>query len=317
MHITLRQLRYFVHIARNRSFSRAAQQLGIAQPALSQNIAALEESLGARLFERHAKGVDLSPEGQRLYERAVQLIGHVDALRHDIHGHDALPTGPVRLIMAGSVAAVLIAPLLREITLRYPGIRLAVSDSMSFEARLQVEAGHADLALMPNASEMQGMDAMPVFEEHFMVYGAPQTMQREPPSIDFARLARWPLAAPDRAHDLRKLIERAALAIDQPLDVRHELNSPAMLVSVVREGLAYAVLPPSSCAEAVAAGVIVGRPIADASLSRVQAIVWPQARPLSAAAAAVRDLLAEVASQQLRAGLLYGRAITPAHAVRP
>ncbi|SCK35176.1 LysR family transcriptional regulator, nitrogen assimilation regulatory protein [Variovorax sp. HW608] len=309
MHITLRQLKYFVEIARSRSFSRAAQQLGIAQPALSQNIAALEDELGAKLFERHAKGVDLSPEGQRLYERAVELISGFDALRGDVHGHDVLPVGPVRLMVAGSVAGVVIAPLLAAVATRYPGIRLTVSDGLSSEVRLQVEAGHAQLALMPSPSELQGMDAMPVFEERFMVFGAAKLMRREPAEIAFAQIAQRPLAAPDRAHDLRKIIERAALAIDRPLDVRYELNSPPMLVAVVKEGLAYAILPPSSCIEAVAAKSIVGRPIAGTELSRVQAIVWPQQRPLSPASMAVRDLLAEVVREQLEAGLLYGRLI--------
>lgn len=311
MNITLRQLRYFVEIARSRSFSRAAQQLGIAQPALSQNIAALEDDLGAKLFERHAKGVDLSPEGQRLYDRAVVLLSEFDSLRGDVHGTDALPAGPVRLMVAGSLAAVVIAPLLQAVASTYPGIQLSVNEGMSFEARLQVEAGHAQLALMPSPSDIQGMSAMPVFEERFMVFGSPKLMRREPAEVAFAQVARWPLAVPDRAHDLRKIIERAANAIDQPLDVRYELNSPPMLVAVVKEGLAYAVLPPSSCMEAAAAKSIVGRPIAGTDLNRVQAVVWPQQRPLSPAAAAVRDLLIEVVRSQLESGLLYGRLIEP------
>ncbi len=313
MHITLRQLKYFVEISRSRSFSRAAQQLGIAQPALSQNIAALEDELEAKLFERHAKGVDLSPEGQRLYERAVELIAGFDALRRDVHGRDVLPAGPVRLMIAGSVAAVVIAPLLGAVASQYPGIRLTVSEGLSSEARLQVEAGHAHMALMPSPSEMQGMESMPLFEEHFMVFGAAKVMRREPAEIAFELIAQRPLAAPDRAHDLRKIIERAANSIDQPLDVRYELNSPPMLVAVVKEGLAYAILPPSACIEAVTAKSIVGRPISGMDLSRVQAIVWPHERPLSPAALAVRDVLAELVRGQLGAGLLYGRLIETSH----
>ncbi|TWD72380.1 LysR family transcriptional regulator [Variovorax beijingensis] len=313
MHITLRQLKYFVEIARSRSFSRASQRLQIAQPALSQNIAALEDELGAKLFVRHAKGVDLSPEGQRLYDRSLDLIASFDTLRGEVHDRDALPAGAVRLMVAGSVAGVVIAPLLHAVATSYPDIRLTVSDALSSEARREVEAGHAQLALMPSPAELQGMEAVPVFEEHFMVYGAAKLMRREPAEIAFAELARRPLAAPDRAHDLRKIIERAAIAIDQPLDVQYELNSPPMLVAVVKEGLAYAILPPSSCIEAVAAKSIVGRPIAGTNLSRVQAIVWPQERPLSPAAVAVRDLLAQVVRQRLEAGLLYGRLIEPGH----
>ncbi len=313
MNITLRQLKYFVEIARSRSFSRAAQHLGIAQPALSQNMAALEDELGAKLLERHAKGVDVSLEGQRLYERAMLLLAEFEGLRNDVHAGEAKPSGPVRLMMAGSVAGVLVAPLLQAVAAQYPDIQLSVSDGMSFETRLQVEAGHVQLALMPSPSDMQGMRFMPVFEEHFMVFGAPKLMKRQPAEVALSRVAGWPLAAPDRAHDLRKTMERAASAIDQPLDVRYELNSPSMLVAVVKQGLAYAVLPPSSCMEAVAAGSIAGRAISGSTLSRVQAIVWPEQRPLSAAAVAVRDLLVQLVSAQLEAGLLYGRLISASH----
>lgn len=313
MNITLRQLRYFVEIARSGSFSRAAQHLAIAQPALSQNIAALEDDLGAKLFERHAKGVDLSVEGQRLYARAQVLIAEFDALKHEVHASDTKPSGSVSVMLAGSVAGVLVAPLLQAVATSYPDIQLSISDGMSFEARRQVEAGHTQLALIPSPSDMQGMHSMPLFEEHFMLFGAPSLMQPAQSEIAFTQLAHLPLAAPDRAYDLRKMLERAAHAMDQPLDIRYELNSPPMLEAVVKHGLAYAVLPPSSCLAAVAAQSIVGRPIAPAELNRVQALVWPQQRPLTPATAAVKQVLVAIVGQQLAAGLLYGRPIAPAH----
>src|SRR5690606_20041623 len=63
MNLTLRQLRYFVEVAQCQNFSKAAQRLLIAQPALSQNISRLEKELGAPLLERHARGARLTPEG--------------------------------------------------------------------------------------------------------------------------------------------------------------------------------------------------------------------------------------------------------------
>ena len=70
MKITHRQLKYFVEIARTGSITTAATTLRIAQPALSHHIAAIEEELGVTLFERHARGVRLTAEGQRLLERS-------------------------------------------------------------------------------------------------------------------------------------------------------------------------------------------------------------------------------------------------------
>ncbi|WP_011301868.1 LysR substrate-binding domain-containing protein [Cupriavidus necator] len=309
MNITLRQLRYFVEIAQSRSFSRAAERLRVAQPALSQNISSLEDSLGAKLFERHARGVEISPAGERLLTSAIDILARTDALKDDIDGRASLPTGSVRLSIAGSIAGAVIAPLLGAVAREYPGIEVTVRESMSFESRALVESGQAHLALMPSPSEIQGMASIPLYEERFMLYGTRAAMRRKPETMTFAEVAELPLAAPDGAHDLRKIIERAANAIGRSLDVRYELNSPQMLIALARDGLAYVVMPPSACLEAVAAKSIVGRPVTEPDLTRIQALVWPGDRPLSPAAAAIRDLIAHIVGDLVERGALPGRTV--------
>lgn len=309
MNISLRQLRYFVEIAQSKSYSRAAQHLNIAQSALSQNISALEEDLEVKLFTRHPRGIELSQAGEILLEKALDLIARTDALKEQLGGRDALPQGAVRLSIAGSLAGILVAPLLRETALAFPGIELSVREGLSSEVRAHVESGEAHLAAMPSPSELLGMASMTLFEERFMLFSASRTKQRKPTPIRFSDLALLPLAEPDGAHDLRKIIERAADAIGRPLDVRYELNSPAMLVSVVREGLAHSVMPPSACSDALAAGVITGQHIVEPELTRLQAVVWPRDRPLGGAAVAVRETLVKVVHQLLADGRLHGRIV--------
>jgi LysR family nitrogen assimilation transcriptional regulator len=309
MNITLRQLRYFVEIAQSRSFSRAAERLRVAQPALSQNISSLEDSLGAKLFERHARGVELSPAGQRLLASASDILARTDALKNEIDGRASLPTGNVRLSIAGSIAGAVIGPLLGAVACDYPGIEVTVRESMSFESRALVESGQAHLALMPSPSEIRGMASMPLYEERFLLYGTRAAMRRKPETMTFAEVAELPLAAPDGAHDLRKIIERAANAIGRSLDVRYELNSPQMLIALARDGLAYVVMPPSACLEAVAAKSIAGRPVMEPELTRIQALVWPEDRPLSPAAAAIRDLIARIVGDLVESGVLPGRMV--------
>jgi len=309
MNVTLRQLKYFVEIAQSRSFSRAAVRLRVAQPALSQNISALEDTLGSKLFERHARGVELSPAGQQLLARANDILARADALKDDIGGSVALPTGSVRLSIAGAIAGAVIAPLLSAAAREYPGIELAVRESMSFESRALVESGQAHLALMPSPSEIQGMASLPLYEERFLLYGKPSIMRRKPEIMTFAQAAQLPLAAPDRAHDLRKIIERAANAINRRLDIRYELNSAPMLIAVAREGLAFVMMPPGACLDAVAAKSLSGRVVAEPELTRIQALVWPEDRPLSPAAAAIRDLIARIVGDLVKGGRLPGRLI--------
>lgn len=311
MKLTLRQLRYFVAIAQSRSFSRAAAQLAIAQPALSQNIASLEELMGARLFERHARGVDLSPAGERLFAEAVDLLARTEALPAHVAGSQTRLQGLVRLAMAGSLAAVVVAPLLRRMRERLPGVTLDVSEGLSSEVCMQLESGRVDLAVMPGASALQGIASMPLYEERFMLYGAVAAMKALPASPSLARVAGLPLAEPDGAHDLRKIIERAATQQGLRLDVRYELNSPPMLMAVVREGLAFAVMPPSACVDAVALGDVEGRPIRGGDLARVQAVACPLRPTPTPATSAVRDLLIEVVHGLIADGRLSGRRLRP------
>src|SRR5262245_47093492 len=85
----LRQLKYFVAIARHGSFSAAALHIGVAQPALSTQIAHLEDELGQALFARHARGVRLTAAGETFHDHAVAILQRVDAARLALRPHDA------------------------------------------------------------------------------------------------------------------------------------------------------------------------------------------------------------------------------------
>jgi len=307
--MTLRQLRYFVEIARTRSITQAAQSLGVAQPALSTHIATLESELGVRLFERHAKGVELSEAGERLYARALELISGFDNLKRDVNQTEDSPVGKVRLCIGGAIAAIVAPPLLRSMAERYPLVDLHVTDALSHEIQMQLEAGVAELALMPNAAEIPGMSSVSVLEEPFMLFGAAELMRDRPPVVPFADVARLPLTAPDRAYDARKVIERVAANAGFTLDIRYELNSTGMLIGVVKEGLAYAVLPSNLCHEAVATGALARRAIDSQPVTRVQAIVWLSDRALTPAAVAVREQLAQTVRVLVAKGSLEGRAV--------
>ena len=313
MRTTLRQLRYFVVIARERSLSRAATQLGVAQPALSQNMRALEEDIGAPLFQRHARGMALTAEGQRLVGEARRLLGEVAELPTRVTGHAAEPAGRVRLALAGSLSGVLVAPLIAAVRARFPAVELTLTDGMSSDTRRQLESGQLDLALIPGADGLFGMDVLPLFEEHFMLFGAAADMQDMPRRVTLAQALAHPLAAPDRAHDLRQCIDRAAASRQLAANVCYELNSPPMLVGVVKAALAHAVLPLGPCLDALASGEIAGRPVAARELHRVQSLVWPRDGAPAPAVTAVRHTLAQLVAQALRGGRLHGRLLRSSH----
>lgn len=309
MRITHRQLKYFVEIARSGNITTAASTLGIAQPALSHHIATIEEELGATLFDRHARGVKLTREGQRLFDRATSILGQLDRLKDDVLSAGNQPRGPVALCIAGAVAAVLAAPLYRQLEQRAPEVRLQLTTGMSTEARALVESRRVDLALMPTGFELPGLVAHPVFEEAFYLFGQRGLFGRTRKRIRFADIGMRPLVAPDRDHDLRKLIERSALSLNCPLNVRYELNSAELSRELVNDGLAFAIMPRNAYS-AAAGGEVIAAEIVDPPLTRTQSIVWVADNPLTAAGEALRQVLVDVIAELVHVGTLKAKLLS-------
>lgn len=137
----LRHLRYFVAVAEELSFTRAAQRLHIAQPPLSTQIKALEEELRAPLFERERRRIYLTPAGRRLLERARAVLASVEEARLEARGAAA---GDVGHITIGYTASAMLTPrlpaVLRAWRQAQPGVRLQLQEMSSLE---QLDALHA------------------------------------------------------------------------------------------------------------------------------------------------------------------------------
>lgn len=307
--MTPRQLRYFVEIARTGSMTTAAGQLHIAQPALSHHLAAMEEELGVALLKRHARGVELTVEGRRLLDRAAAILRQMDRLRDDVRDASTAARGSVGLCIVGSVAPLLAVPLLHELETRYPEVKLQLSTGMSREAQAMVEARRVDLALLPTAFELTRLQVLPVFEERFCLFGHRRLLKGRAATIAFRALADRPLVAPDRDHDLRRLVERTALAQNCTLDVRYELNNPELLRAVVSEGLAFAIMPRNAFPLAQQQDIAV-REIVDPPLERTQSIVSLVDHPLTPAGEAVRQVLLDLIRTLAAEGTLRARLLT-------
>lgn len=150
----LRHLRYFVAVAEAGHMTRAALALGIQQPPLSQQIKALEQELGLRLFQRHPKGVALTDAGQQLLDEARRLLGDLAAMQERLRRVARGERGRLRVAFTSSAAAHAFTPrLLRECRRRYPEIGLEVSESSAAEITEALAAGrlHGGLLRVPVA----------------------------------------------------------------------------------------------------------------------------------------------------------------------
>lgn len=166
----LRQLRYFIAVAEERHFGRAAQRLGMAQPPLSQQIRQLEDQLGVTLLERTTRRVDLTPAGQELLERGRAVLAEIATLEADVHRIGAGTTGVLRLGCCGAATYASMPRVLRGVAERLPGVALTVQGEMSDAA---VESGlrerTLDLGLLHPPVATPGIEHRVVGRERLVV----------------------------------------------------------------------------------------------------------------------------------------------------
>jgi DNA-binding transcriptional LysR family regulator len=146
----LRHLRYFVAIAEERSFTRAAERLWVAQPSLSSQIRRLETELGVRLFERHTRGVDLTDAGKLLLERARATLAAADVAGATGRDLEAGLVGTVRLGLATETPAAVTPSLLGAFTRSHPGVEVTAVESYGGTLLRDLRDGRLDAVIAPS-----------------------------------------------------------------------------------------------------------------------------------------------------------------------
>ncbi len=141
-------LRTFHHVARHGSITAAARALGYTQSAVSRQISALEASFGARLFDRRARGVELTEHGRCLLPHAETLLDRLDAARRDLVALDQLERGRLRVGAFPTANAVLIPRAMARFGAEHPNVALSLVEGTTRHQLARLEAGEVDLAVV-------------------------------------------------------------------------------------------------------------------------------------------------------------------------
>jgi len=167
----LRHLRYFVAVAEELHFTRAAQRLGIGQPPLSQQIRALEDEIGTALFLRHARGVQLTEAGSVLLQRAQALLADASQAIDEARAAARGERGRVRVGMINSAPFHPFVPrAIREYGLRYPGVALTLDEKSTPALAESVLADELDIAFVrPLLGDDPRLRSLPLFDEDMLV----------------------------------------------------------------------------------------------------------------------------------------------------
>jgi DNA-binding transcriptional LysR family regulator len=186
--VELRQLRYFLAVAEERKFARAAERLHIAAPSLSQQIQALERELRATLFERSPQQVVLTPAGEALVQRARVILAEAERARDDVRAARGERRDELRLRVCNMAELVLDGPL-HLAALGIPGLAVSVASSPGDDAIEAVRQGRADAAVVWSRSfEQRDLEGTVLGDVRFGVALPQEHPLRELAAVPVSRL---------------------------------------------------------------------------------------------------------------------------------
>jgi len=166
--MNLRQLHYFIAVAEELSFRRAALRLFITQPPLSRQIQALEERLGETLFDRSRRKIALTDAGERFLVQARKLVRHADTMAAQF-GTQAAPREELRIGITSVIDASLFSWVEAEFAQRFPDVRLDVKRQISVQSIRALNAGLLDAAIIGLPSRTAGLTVEHLLDEPMMV----------------------------------------------------------------------------------------------------------------------------------------------------
>jgi DNA-binding transcriptional LysR family regulator len=245
--LRLGQLRAFCECVRQKSFSAAARALSMSQPAIWQQVRALERDFGVGLLRRRGRHWEPSEDGLVLLELAASIVGSVDSLKDAFEQRRRdVPRSLVVLGSPGVLTEELARPVV-DFCRQYPQVRTTVLSFPGLRTLDALVTGEADLAVLPQASEVGGQRQLlmsePLCERAWVLAapnGHPLACRRR---LGLGDIARYPLILPEEASNWRKRVDELCRAAGLPLQVLVEVSMTLAARRYVSLGLGCALLP--------------------------------------------------------------------------
>jgi LysR family transcriptional regulator, carnitine catabolism transcriptional activator len=279
----VRHIRAFLAVNRLGSFTRAAAELNVSQPALTVQIRQLEETLGVRLFDRNKRQVVLTPMGRDLLAPLARVLTDLEAVMSASHDLSGLRRGSVSVAVLPSVASGLLPIAIRRFMADYPGVTVHVRDVVAERVVELVKAEEVDFGV----GSRVGPDRDVVVDSFLIDRMCAFYPDRHPLAgrrrLSLAEVVVFPLILTARGTSVRTLVERALEQEGLSISLACEANYMSTAVGMVRAGLGVSILPQSAVDTASCEGIGV-EPINAPGLTRRIGLIRKASRSLSPAA---------------------------------
>lgn len=299
--VSLRQLRYFDAVARTGSFSDAASQCAVTQPALSMQIQDLERHLGIRLMERSRRGIALTGPGREIAERTARILTGVRDLVDFARSQRELAAGPLHLGVIPSIAPYVLPALLPRIHDALPALDLHLRETQTQQLTRELLDGAVDLLLLALPVEHPDIETLELFDDHFLLAVSAARQ------IEGAIVATPELLERDRLLLLEEghCLREQALAFCSLRRVGNfdtfGASSLSTIVQMVANGLGMTLLPELCVTlEARRAAIRLMR-FAEPQPKRTIGLAWRRSSPRRHHYAELGPLIADAAAEQMQA----------------
>ena len=245
----IREMRYFMAVAEQLHFGRAAESLHISQPPLSRAIRALEQDLGVALFARSRRRVELTAEGARFLEEARRITAQLERSVLELRGIASGEQGRLRIGFVSLADYGVLPGLLKGFKTARPGVRLSLREMLSPDQAAALGAGELDFGLLlPPVDGAAGLERLVVQRERFVAaLPSRHRLAREGGRLAVSELAGEPFVMVPReiAPGLYDIVRGLAARAGIPLNVAQEAIQMQTVVSLVSSGLGVAIVPAS------------------------------------------------------------------------
>ncbi|MDR3440292.1 LysR family transcriptional regulator [Telmatospirillum sp.] len=307
-----RQIRAFLAVARVGSFTRAAAEVHLSQPALTVQIRQLEDLLGVRLFDRDKRQVHLTSAGKNLVAPLERVLVDLDAVMNTSQDLATFRRGKVSLALLPSLAASLLPHALRKFRETYPGIEVQIHDVVAEKIVQMVKAEEVDFGLGTRLTPDRAVVVEDFLNDRLCAFFPEGHPLASGDILSVQQVAAFPLILTGRNSSVRVLFERSLARDGAEIQIAGESNYMSTALGMVRAGLGVAILP----ASAVEAGSVSGvtfRPIRAPWLTRKIGIIRRAVSSLSPASERFVEVLRQTAKDRplLHFTLVSAAAPTP------
>ena len=242
MKITFRQVEVFLALASTLSFSEAARISHLSQPALSAAVKRLEETLGARLFDRTTRHVALTAVGVEFRRLAQQLAGNVDQAHLRIREYVSGKRGRLVVAAGPSIAASFLPAVIGEYTRRWPEVELLLHDELADICLEMVRTGKADVALTPKAAAGNELPSEELFRDYLVAIFPRNHPLASRRTLKWSDIQAHPQVAVNNRSQLRQTVNEQLQQLGQTFVPAYEVAQVATMLGLISEGLGIGVL---------------------------------------------------------------------------